>query len=518
MVLTELRFSVALVASLLSAALSGPLSLAAQAAPDSQALARVDRYLGDQLEELDIPGAALVVVRSEGVVHARGYGRVSEEGAGVTPQTPFPLASVTKSITALMTMRLVESGRLELDAPVQRYLPWFRVADPDASAEITLRHLLSQTSGLSTLSGRLSFGSTDISSEALAEATRELAEIDLVAEPGEEFHYSNSNFLILGAILEAVSGRTFEELVEEEVFTPLGMTDSFTSVPTAEAHGMATMHQYFFGRVVPVEDLPYTRRGLPLGGLVSSAADLGRFIRALLNGGTLEGTRIVSAEGVRELFQPQAQVQDSVFYGLGWFVSERASSPSVFHGGDGEGFTGTVSFVPGEDWGYVLLINANSYSSGPNFQQLKQAVEKVLRGQEPVAVDPAIFITPVIGLAVLLLVQLIAAARTIFLLLSWRRHPARRPRNAWVRWGWHLAVPLLASAAVALAVLVLLPAVFEIPLRGILLFAPDVGYLVVAIGSIAIIWGIVRTVLVGWTLGSGTHRFQHDVHRLVGFH
>lgn len=330
--------------------------------------------------------------------------------------------------------------------------------------------------------------------------------MELVTKPGEEFHYSNANFLTLGAILEAVSGRTFEELVEGEVFTPLGMTNSFTSVLAAEAHGMATMHQYFFGRVVPVDYLPYTRRGLPSGGLVSSAADLGRYIRAMLNGGALEGTRVVSAEGVQELFRPQAQFQGGVFYGLGWFVSGVEASRRVFHGGDGEGFTGTVSFIPGEDWGYVLLINAISYSSGPNVFQLKQGVEETLRGEEAAAVDRTVMIAPVIVLAALLLVQLIAAARTVFLLLRWRRQPDRRPRKAWVRWGWHLAVPLLASAAVAVAVLVLLPAAFEIPLRGILLFAPDVGYLVVAIGAIAIIWGIVRTVLVGWTLSSGTRR------------
>lgn len=445
-------------------------------------------------------------MRVEGVVHAKGYGRVSEDGGEVTPQTPIPLASITKSVTALVVMRLVESGQLELDAPVQRYLPWFRVADPDASADITLRHLLSQTSGLSTLSGRLSFGSTDISREALAEATRELAEEDLVAEPGTEFHYSNSNFTVLGAILEAVSGRTYEELVEEEVFAPLGMGRSFISVPAAEAHGMAGMHQYFFGRVVPVENLPYSRRVLPLGGLVSSAADLGRFARVLLNGGSLDGTRIISAEGVQEMFQPEVQIQDRVFYGLGWLIADVDPSRRVFHGGDGEGFTGTIALFPEEGWGYVVLINANSYSSGPNFQQLKQAVEKVLRGQEPAEVAPTIFIAPVIGLAALLFVQLIAAARTIFLLRRWRRHPDRRPRKAWIRWGWHVGLPLLASATIAVGVLVLLPHMFEIRLQGMLLFAPDVGYLVVAIGSIAIIWGILRTILVVRSLRSRTPR------------
>ena len=114
-------------------------------APD---IASIDTYVSTQMQANHIPGVALGLVHNDQVVHLRGFGEANQSGRAVTPHTPFILASVSKSFTALAIMQLVEAGKIELDAPVQRYLPWFRVADPVASARITVRHLLSHTSGL----------------------------------------------------------------------------------------------------------------------------------------------------------------------------------------------------------------------------------------------------------------------------------------------------------------------------------------------------------------------------------
>jgi len=112
----------------------------------------IDRYIEEQIDGSRIPGVALAIVEGDTVVHARGFGRAGDD-RDVTPQTPFPVGSLIKSFTALAAMQLVEDGRLDLDAPVQRYLPWFQVADEDASARITVRHLVNQTSGLSRETG-----------------------------------------------------------------------------------------------------------------------------------------------------------------------------------------------------------------------------------------------------------------------------------------------------------------------------------------------------------------------------
>jgi CubicO group peptidase (beta-lactamase class C family) len=106
----------------------------------------IDAYIEGQMRRLHIPGVSLAIVEGERIVHRRGFGKARPGGETPTPQTPFFIGSVTKSITALAVMQLVEAGKVELDAPVQRYLPWFRVADPQASAQMTVRHLLNQTS------------------------------------------------------------------------------------------------------------------------------------------------------------------------------------------------------------------------------------------------------------------------------------------------------------------------------------------------------------------------------------
>src|SRR2546425_1202478 len=134
----------------LLALLALPFTVLAAAAAHSNEpdIARIDAYVSAQMQTNHIPGVALGLVHNDQIVHVRGFGSADQSGRAVTPQTPFLLASVSKSFTALAVMQLVEAGKIELDAPVQRYLPWFRVADPVASARISVRHLLYHTSGL----------------------------------------------------------------------------------------------------------------------------------------------------------------------------------------------------------------------------------------------------------------------------------------------------------------------------------------------------------------------------------
>lgn len=117
-------------------------------APGSTSYDSIDDYIEEQMHRLHVPGISLAIIEGDKIVHQRGFGKARPGGEAPTPQTPLFIGSLTKSITALAVMQLVEASKVELDAPVQRYLPWFRVADPDASAQMTVRHLLNQTSGL----------------------------------------------------------------------------------------------------------------------------------------------------------------------------------------------------------------------------------------------------------------------------------------------------------------------------------------------------------------------------------
>ena len=161
---------------------------------DTGAYGAIDTYVEQQMRRLNIPGVALAIVEGDKVVHLRGFGQARPGGEAPTPQTPFVLGSTTKSFTALAVMQLVEAGRIDLDALVQRYLPWFRVAAPQASVQMTVRHLLNQTSGLPTLPGMISLADLDDSPGAAERQARAISTLRLTRPVGAAFEYSNVNY------------------------------------------------------------------------------------------------------------------------------------------------------------------------------------------------------------------------------------------------------------------------------------------------------------------------------------
>jgi len=182
---------------------------------DGEPFGEIDAFLEREMGRLNVTGAALVIVEGDEIVHLRGFGEARPGGEAPTPQTPFVIGSLTKSFTALAIMQLVEAGQVELDTPVQHYLPWFRVADPQASAQITVRHLLNQTSSLPQLPGMI--GLTNFSSrpDEVERQVRDLSTLEISRPPGAKFEYCNVNFNILGLVIEAVSGETYAGYIQQ---------------------------------------------------------------------------------------------------------------------------------------------------------------------------------------------------------------------------------------------------------------------------------------------------------------
>src|SRR5262245_60910560 len=197
----------------------------------------VDIYVNTERVAQHIPGIALAIVGPDGTIHVDGFGVTDRGGPVITSQTPFILGSTSKSFTALAVMQLVEAGRIELDAPVQRYIAWFAGADPQASAQTTDRQFLNQTSGRATASGRRTLTEYSSGDDALEKRVRALRDVALTAPPGATYQYSNCNYQVLGAIVQAVSGTSFETYLQTHVFDPLGMTHTYTSKSDAVANG-----------------------------------------------------------------------------------------------------------------------------------------------------------------------------------------------------------------------------------------------------------------------------------------
>ncbi|HET6317185.1 MAG TPA: alpha/beta fold hydrolase, partial [Chloroflexota bacterium] len=170
-------------------------------------LAAIDRFVDSERQAMRVPGLAIGVVHGDQVAHLAAFGQADGNARPVTPQTPFLAASLAKSFTALAVMQLVEAGKVDLDAPVQRYLPWFRVADADASARITTRHLLNQTSGFPTAPSSAGLAGGDMDEQAIENGVRLLAAVSLSQPVGATYQYSNWNYWTLGALVQAVSAQ-----------------------------------------------------------------------------------------------------------------------------------------------------------------------------------------------------------------------------------------------------------------------------------------------------------------------
>jgi CubicO group peptidase (beta-lactamase class C family) len=455
-------------------------------------LAAIDTFVDREMGAQRIPGLALGIVQGDQVLHMRGFGDADSSGRKVTPQTPFIIGSVAKSFTALAVMQLVEAGKIDLDAPVQRYLPWFRVADEQASAKITVRHLLNQTSGLSTKTGRSFQGSGDTSDGALEKAVRKLSTAELTAPVGAKHQYSTINYSVLGLIVQTVSGQSYETYVQKSIFDPLEMRGSFTSEAAAQPHGLATGHNYWFGRPRFAHE-PYNRGLIPAGYLISSAEDMTHYLIAQLNDGRYRRAAVLSPAGIAELHRPAvATPAADTSYGMGWFVGPVNGIPAVFHQGETFTYHANVVLVPRSKQGVIVLMNAENsldlFTRG-RMATVAEGVVSLLQGQGPPSPPSRlpIFVAYALVLAVIA-VQLGGMIRSVAAL---RR--GRAPRGRLGPW-WHLGGSLLVNMGWAVLILVIVPQkLLGLPLLVLAEGLPDLAYLLLVSGFVALVWGIGRT-------------------------
>jgi CubicO group peptidase (beta-lactamase class C family) len=471
-----------------------PVTRAQSETPD---FAAIDAYVKGQVNALNLPGLALGIVQGNQIVHLQSFGIADPSGRPVTPQTPFLLASMTKSFTALAIMQLVEAGQVELDAPVQRYLPWFRVADEGASAQITVRHLLNQTSGLSTLTGNGYFYTQDTSAQGLENFVRGLSSATLDFPVGQEMEYSNANYSTLGLIVQTVSGETYEDYVKDHIFEPLDMRNSFASAQEAKQHGMATGYQYIFGRLQPA-DLPYIHEDLPAGRLISSSEDMGHYLIAYLNQGRYGNVSILSPEGMAQLWQRPTYLPDS-HYAMGWYVGAHYAEGVNEHNGEGGNFHSYMSVAPAAGWGVVVLVNAShAVLVSTQIEVIGWDVTSMLLGQ-PLPEQPNLSTAMgiYIGTLVITLLQVLSFVWALFRLRRWLRQPETRPQGGW-RILLHIVLPIVLNVLAGFVFAVGLPAMFGAPLVGVILYAPEWGYTMLLSGLMGIgwvVWGIATAIM-----------------------
>ncbi|HVZ23227.1 MAG TPA: serine hydrolase [Vicinamibacterales bacterium] len=273
--------------------------------------AALRQQIEDAVTRGDTPGVAEIVVNRAGVLYEAAAGRFDvAKGTPMATNAIFSIASMTKPVTSVAIMMLMEQGKLQLDDPVSKYLPGFdhlqvitHFNPTDASYQtrpaktvMTIRHLLTHTSGIG-------YGFTNPVEYALTNTTKKGEwELPLLDDPGTKWHYSAST-RVLGMIVEKVTGSTLEAWYHEHIFRPLGMIDTSYAVAADKQSRVPTQYTRATGTLAPLPTTPIAATPTPPfrgdGGLYSTVEDYGRFVRMLLNGGTLNGARILSERSVQ---------------------------------------------------------------------------------------------------------------------------------------------------------------------------------------------------------------------------
>ncbi|OZM76724.1 serine hydrolase [Pseudonocardia sp. MH-G8] len=417
---------------------------AAHPQPAAVAPATVSSVVEQYRDTAHVPGVAVAVTRGDRVILARGFGHTAD-GQEVTATTVMAMASVSKSFTALAVVQLAEQGRLELDQPVQRYLPEFVTADP-RGARITARQLLDQTSGL-TDAGVSQF--TRPQPESLRDSVADFRDAELTSPPGSQWAYYNPNYQIAARLVEVVSGQPFDEYLADHVFTPLAMNDS-RSIGTDDdlpptAHG----HLKLLGHPIPAAEP--TAFGAGSGGVLSTAEDMTSWL-IMQNRSTPPGTTaVVSPESLKTMHSPSSSVSGD--YALGWSVGRTPSgAPLVSHGGDL--FTSTTCQALLPESGYGIAVMANTGLAYGDASAIGKRLVALIDG-EPAA--PASAQTVAVDGVLLGIALLALALGTIGFVRARRWATTHTIRRALI------GVPLLLAP---LVVLVLFPAIVRALYRG----------------------------------------------------
>ena len=383
----------------------------------AQALKNIEQEIDANRKQLFVPGASLAIIKDDKVILLTGLGyKDLANKKPVTPNTLFAIGSCTKAFTSMLMAMAVDEGKVKWDDSPKKYLPYFRMFDPDADAKITINDVLSHRSGLPRTDFILL--GTDLTPEDMI---WNITRAKPTAKLGEKWQYQNIMFVAAGEIEHAVYGKPWQQLVKERIFDPLGMKRSNTSVPQMLQD---PDHSLGYDGSPPMKELPMRSLDAPApaGAINSSASDMALWVRYLLRGGTVNandrsagssrggaggteyaegipkgvalaastvtsassansappretsaqhesgtaesGDRLVSQVNFDEIFKPHQAILGNMKYGYGWVIDDWHGHKIIQHGGNIGGFNAQVAMMPDQNLGLVLLTNVSGSPLG----------------------------------------------------------------------------------------------------------------------------------------------------------
>jgi CubicO group peptidase (beta-lactamase class C family) len=326
---------------------------------------KIDGAAAQLMQKNQIPGVAIGVIRRNQVVYSKGFGIANvDTQARVTPQTVFHLGSESKMMVGTSIMQLQKQGKINLDAPLTEYLPYFHLSDVRYK-KITIRQVLSHRSGLPycidyKACDYLDYQSPQYDDKALERHVRDVSTVALVAEPGVKMQYSDIGFEMLGDVIAKLSGQSFEAYVKDHIFLPLGMQHSSFLLKDIPPQSLAAPHVLKPNLKVN-SYFPYSRQHAPSSHLFSSVEDMSRFALAQLNHGQWKTQQLLPASAYAAMWAPEIPTSLPSPWekelGLGWFLGETLGHRLVGHAGGDTGFAAEFVMAPADGVAVIVMVN-----------------------------------------------------------------------------------------------------------------------------------------------------------------
>ncbi|WP_127592842.1 serine hydrolase domain-containing protein [Paenibacillus lautus] len=330
----------------------------------------IDEYMSQSLKANHIEGASLAISLNEEAFYTKGYGTFADSKS-ITGETPFPIASLSKSFTALAVLQLVDRGRIDLDETYVSYFPELSPRDPRVH-DITVRHLLNQTSGLTDSTNPDMTRTPQF--QSLPEANRLLNEVELAHKPGTTYSYHNPNYVLLANLVESISDERFSDYLNRHIFKPLGMNHTYSVSTTHQINRNEAIppgHYSILGRSVSRSEPLWFIDGP--AGIVSTAEDMSKWMIAQYSGHLL-------SPALRNQFHSAGETSP---YGMGWLADQDESrGRTISHSGIFWTYKSEETVYLDEQMGITVMFNSG-LNAFVNYSEVIDGIAAIMRGDQP---------------------------------------------------------------------------------------------------------------------------------------
>lgn len=428
------------------------------ASSEAEEFHNINDYLKISLRNANIPGASIVIVDKENVLYQNTYGNCKNI------DDLFIIGSLSKSFTAMAIMQLVEGNKIELDSPISDYLP-----DAIDGDDITVRQLLNQTSGISTYAGQDNY--------------------EVTSSQGTHV-YASANYGLLGQIIENATGCSYGEYINNNIFAPVGMSHSYTSMVETNDNRLIDGYRNYFGLTVK-EQVSYPDANstgwvsIPAGYLISNATDMGKYLQLYLNG----GNDIISQDSINTMFYDNVEISENSYYGMGWALNANYSEPILAHSGLVENYMTYMYLLPKSEIGIIIMANTNDFLVANNMMDtISKCVALMLIGEEPVWLNSNLYWR---NHLILDLIYLLTIVLCMLALLRIKKWTSRWKESKSLKW----LIGFISIHFVIPTVILLIPVFLGVPINVIKGFVPDVFILSILDIVLLYVTGILKLII-----------------------